>query len=79
MKRHHLKLVHDAPPRGDSVRANAAPQHRAGREPSLFHVSALAGDHRLSRLVPTFTCRTHYTPSPRGHRTYLGDRKEWRR
>jgi hypothetical protein len=58
---------------GDAVPA------RAGREPSLFHVSALAGDHRLSRLVPTFVCRTHYSPSPRGHRTYLGDRKEWRR
>jgi hypothetical protein len=50
---------------GDAVPA------RAGREPSPFHVSALAGDHRLSRLVPTFTCRTLKPPHMRGHRQWL--------
>jgi hypothetical protein len=59
----------------DPVRA--MPSARAGREPSLATRLGPDGRPSLSRLVPTFTCRTHKAPVPRGHRTYIG-KQEWR-
>jgi hypothetical protein len=45
------RMGHDIGDVCDRIWANAAPQHRAGREPSrnLRSVSALTGDHRISQ------------------------------
>jgi hypothetical protein len=51
--------------------ADAAPRWSAKPEPS-FTVSALSGDHRISRFAPTLTHRVHYgAPKPFGHRQWL--------
>jgi hypothetical protein len=58
--------------------ANAASQHRAGRERSHVSLSPPVGRPSLSRIVPMFTSRTHRAPVARGHRQYLIGKQEWR-
>jgi hypothetical protein len=51
-----------------TVATQATPRARSG----LGHSVSI--DYR-GTLRPTFTCRTHKAPVPRGHRTYLEVRR----
>lgn len=57
----------------NDIRANAVPAPRWSAKPEpLCGVSALTGDHRLSRFAPTLTHRVHYgAPKAFGHRQWL--------
>jgi hypothetical protein len=59
--------------------ANAASQHRAGREPSHLTVSRPYGRPSHFAVTNTRLISTHVRrpPVPRGHRTYIG-KQEWK-
>lgn len=70
-----LRLVHDAEPREQEL-GDCASRTVATHEPSQ---SSLSWPSRVSvelsrcsaTIRPTFICRTHKAPVPRGHRAYL--------